>query len=126
MKTVFSFIPPPTNLTYKNNQLMQLHLIFHKRLIKTNWKSGNFKVLVDFPVFQQLRKLWREGGGKFILFLCLFLSVHINFQYKLKSHTSLFMVTFYLFSSIALLFFSHLQFHCAFSWIFYYKFNKHV
>ena len=95
MKTMFSFYPPPTNLTYKNSQLMQLHLIFHKGLIKTNWKSGNFKVLVDFPVFQQLKKLWTEGGGKFILFLWLFLSVHITFQYKLKFHTILVMVTFY-------------------------------
>ena len=82
----------------QNNPLMQLHLIFHKRLMKTNGKSENSKVLA---VFQQLRKLWKGGGGKFISLLSLFLSVHIDFQYKLKSHGSLFIVTFYLFSSIA-------------------------
>ena len=67
-----------------------------------------------------------EGGGKFILFLSLFLTVHINFQYKLKYHACLFIVTFYLFSSIALFNFSHLQFHCFFSLIFDYKFNEYV
>ena len=80
---------------------MQVLLIFHK----TNWESENFKVVVDLAVFQQLRKLWKEGGGEFILFLSLFLTVHTNFQYKLKYHTSLFIVTFYLFSSITLLIF---------------------
>ena len=64
-----------------------------------------------------------EGAGKFILLLSLFLSVHINFQCKLKYHTSSFIVTFYLFSSVALLIFSHLQFHCFFPIIFYYKCN---
>ena len=42
------------------------------------------------------------------------LSVHINFQYRLNSHTNLFIVTYYLFSTIALLILSHLQFHCFF------------
>ena len=56
---------------------MQLRLIFYKTLIKTNQKSENFKVLVNLTVFQQLRKLWKEGGGKFNLFSSLFLSVHV-------------------------------------------------
>ena len=102
---------------------MKLFLIVHK----TNWKSENFEVLVDLPVFEQLRKLWKERGGKFILFLSLFLTAHINFQYKLKYHASLFIVTFCLFSSIALLIF----FSCAISLffcssIFDYKFNEYV
>ena len=61
----------------KNNPLMQLRLIFYKTLIKTNQKSENLKVLVNLTVFQQLRKLWKEGGGKFNLFSSLFLSVHV-------------------------------------------------
>ena len=61
-----------------------------------------------------------EGGvGKFVLFLSLFLSVHINLQYELSSHTSLFIVTFSLFSYIALLIFSHLQFQCFFFFNFF-------
>ena len=74
------FLPKSNKLATQNNPLIQLLLIFHK----TNWKSENFKALVDLAVFQQLRKLWNEGGGKFILFLWLFLTVHINIQYKLK------------------------------------------
>ena len=69
---------------------MPLLLIFHK----TNGKPESFIVLIDLAVFQQLRKLWKEGGGNFILFLTLFLTVHINVQYKSKYHTSLFLVTF--------------------------------
>ena len=61
----------------------------------------------------------------FALFLSLYLSVHINFQYKLNSHTGLFIVTFVSFSSISLLIFSHLQLHCLLSLIFLYKFNKY-
>ena len=97
---------------------MQSPLIFHKTLIKTKWKSEHFKVLVDLAVFQQLRKLWKEGGGKegvhFALFIISY--VHMNFQYKLKYHTSfiLFIVTFHLFSSIALLIVSRVKFHCFF------------
>ena len=34
---------------------MQLHLIFHKTLIKANRKSENLKVLVDLAAFQQLK-----------------------------------------------------------------------
>ena len=56
---------------------MQLLLIFHK----INGKSDNFKVFVDLTVLQPLRELWKKGGGKFILFSSLFLTVHINFQY---------------------------------------------
>ena len=69
---------------------MPLLLIFHK----TNGKPGSFIVLTDLAVFQQLRKLWKEGGSNFILFLTLFLTVRINVQYKSKYHTSLFLVTF--------------------------------
>ena len=42
---------------------MELRLFFHKMLIKTNWKSQNFKV-IDLVVFQQLRKLNGVEGGK--------------------------------------------------------------
>ena len=67
--------------------------------------SENFKALVDLPVFQQLRELWKNGGDKLILFFSLFVTVHINFRYELKYYTSLFVVTFYLYSSISLLIF---------------------
>ena len=67
--------------------------------------SENFKALVDLAVFQQLRELWKNGGDKLILFFSLFLTVHINFRYELKYYTSLFIVTFYLYSSISLLIF---------------------
>ena len=98
----------------QNNPLMQLLLIFHN----ANWKSQNFKVLSDLVLFQQLRKLWKEGKVKFILFWSLFLTIHINFQYKLKYHTILFIVTFYLFSSIALL----ISFSSAISLFFFFNF----
>ena len=99
---------------------MQLLLIFHK----TNLKSENFKVLLDLAVFQ---KLWRKGRGKFILCLSLFLTVHINFQYRFKWHTSLFIISFYLFFFLLLYSFStHLQFDCFFSLIFDCKFNEYV
>ena len=54
---------------------MQLLFIFGK----TNQKSENVKALLDLAVFQQLGKLWKEGEGQFVLFLSLFLTVHINF-----------------------------------------------
>ena len=104
----------------QNNPLIQLLLVFHK----TNWKSENFKVLADLAVFQQLRKLWKEGGGKFILFLSLFLTANINLQHKLKYQTSLFIVTFYLLSSIVLLIFLSSAISLFFSLIFDYKFNE--
>ena len=104
------FLPASNKFAIQNNPLMQLGLIFRKTLIKTNRKSEKFKML-DLLAFQQLRKLWKGGEGEFVLILSLLLSVHINFQYKLNPHTNLFIVIFYLFSSIALLIFSDLQFH---------------
>ena len=40
----------------QNNPLMQLRIIFHKTLIKTNRQSENFNVK-DLVVFKPLRKL---------------------------------------------------------------------
>ena len=108
------FLPTFNKFLIQNNPLMQLLLIFHN----ANWKSQNFKVLSDLVFFQQLRKLWKEGKVKFILFWSLFLTIHINFQYKLKYHTILFIVTFYLFSSIALL----ISFSSAISLFFFFNF----
>ena len=51
--------------------------------------------------------------GKFVLLLHYFCL--LNFQYKLNSHKSFFIVTVNLCSSTALLIFSLLQFHCFFS-----------
>ena len=122
IRKMFFFLPTSNKFAIQNNPLMQLLLIFHK----TNWKSENFKVLVDLTVFEQLRKLWKEGRGKFILFLSWILPVHINFQYKLKYHTSLFIATFFLFSSIPLLIFLWSAISLFFSLIFDYKFNEYV
>ena len=101
-----------------------VHIVqYLKKIIRTNWKSETFKV-IGIVVLHQLRKLqleWKGGGSKFGLFLSLFLPVDINFQYKLNSHKSLFIVTVNLFSSIALLIFSHLHFHSFISLIFLYK-----
>ena len=108
------FLPTFNKFLIQNNPLMQLLLIFHN----ANWKSQTFKVLSDLVLFQQLRKLWKEGKVKFILFWSLFLTIHINFQYKLKYHTILFIVTFYLFSSIALL----ISFSSAISLFFFFNF----
>ena len=108
------FLPTFNKFLMQNNPLMQLLLIFHN----ANWKSQNFKVLSDLKLFQQLRELWKEGKVKFILFWSLFLTIHINFQYKLKYHTILFIVTFYLFSSIALL----ISFSSAISLFFFFNF----
>ena len=52
----------------------------------------------------------KREWSKIVLFLSLLLSVHINLQHKSSSHKSLVIVTVNLFSSIALLTFSHLQF----------------
>ena len=108
------FLPTFNKFLMQNNPLMQLLLIFHN----ANWNSQNFKVLSDLKLFQQLRELWKEGKVKFILFWSLFLTIHINFQYKLKYHTILFIVTFYLFSSIALL----ISFSSAISLFFFFNF----
>ena len=94
------------------NQPMQLGLIFHKTLNKLKvWKVHSHR-LSSFSAIKKTE--WKGGGGTFVLFLSLFLPVHLNFQYKLNCHTSIFIVIFYLFSSIALLILSHLQFHCFF------------
>ena len=115
IRKIYFFLPSSNKFAIQNNPLMQLLLIFHKK----NWKSENFKVLVELVVFQQFRKVWKEGEGKFISFLSLFLTLHINVQYKLKYHTSLFTVTFYLFASAAFFSFAISLF---FSLIFDYKF----
>ena len=44
------FLPACNKFASQNNPLMQLHLMFHKTLIKTNGKSDKFKV-VDLIVF---------------------------------------------------------------------------
>ena len=119
---MFFFLSTSNKFAIQNNTIMQLLLIFRK----TNWKSDNFNFLVDLAVFQQLGKLWKEGGGKFVLFLSLFLTVHIYFECKLKYHTSLFIVTFWLFSFIALVIFFSSAISLFFSLIFDYKFNEYV
>ena len=105
---------------------MQLCLIFLKTLMKKNWKTGNFKVLIDVAVFQRLRKLRKKGGGKFIFFLSLFLSVHINFQYKLKYHTSFYRNFLFIFFYCFTHFFSSAISLFFFSLIFYYKLDEYV
>ena len=57
---------------------MQLLLIFPK----TSLKYENFLTflsLSNVTSFLAIKKTVKEGGGKFILFLSLFLTVHVNF-----------------------------------------------
>ena len=103
LKNCFSFYPPPINLQY--NPLMQLRLIFHKTLIKINWKSENFKV-IDLVVFQQLRKLWK---GEAVRSFCSYRYWHFPFIFFCS-------FTQFLWSEISLFFF--LWFFC--------KYNKYV
>ena len=87
------------------------------------WKSQSLSGLGSFL---SIKKTVNEGRGKYILFLSLFLTVHINFQYKLKYHTSLFVAAFGLFPSIALLIFFICNFTVFFPLIFDYKFNEYL
>ena len=111
IRKIYFFLPSSNKFAIQNNPLMQLLLIFHK----TNWKSENFKV--DLVVSQQLKKLWKEGGCKFTLFFLLFLTVHINFQYKLKYDTFYPNFLFILFYC-----FTHFFFSYAISLFFFFNF----
>ena len=77
----------------------------------SGWLLLKVKVWEDFQQLRKLKLEWKGVGGKFALVLSLFLSIHISFQNKFNYHISLFIITFFLFSSIALLKFYHLQFH---------------
>ena len=81
---------------------------------KNKLKVWKFKCLSRLVSFSATKKTVEGKRGKFVLLLSLFLSVHINFQYKLKYHIIPFIITFYLFYFFALLIFSHLQFQCFF------------
>ena len=120
------FLPTSNKFAIQNNTLMQLRLIFYKTLIKTIWKSDNFKI-IDLVTFQQLRRLWKGGGHKFVLFLSLLLSVHkkssiwIKFSYK-SFYCNFLFIFLYCFlhfvGSAISLFFIFL--------IFLYKYNKYM
>ena len=100
---------------------MHLRLIFCQAVNKNKlkvWKLENHR-LSSFFAIKKRKQDWKWRGIKLVLFLSLFLSVHINFQYKLNSYKSFFIVTLNLISSIALLIFSHLQFHGFFLWYFF-------
>ena len=99
----------------QNNPLMQLRLIFYKAVNKPKLEVLKFQShrLGSFQAIKKIETGVEEGGSKFVLFLSLFLSVHINFQYKLNSRKSLFIVIVNL-SSIAELIFRPLLFHCIF------------
>ena len=111
--------PPLTNLQYKIIHSCNLAQFF-TNVNKNKLKVWKFQTLRRLGSFSAIKKTVEGERGNFILFLSLFLSVHINFRYKLNY----FVVTCFLFSSIALLIFLHLQFHCFF--LFFYKFNEHV
>ena len=106
-------LPTSNRFAIQNNELMQFCLNFHKTLIRLGSFSG-------------IKKTVEGRKGKFIFFLSLLLSVHINFENKLKYHTSPFIAIFYLFCSIPLIIFFNLQFHWLFSLICYYRFNQYV
>ena len=89
------------------NPLMQLSLIFYKTVDKNELKIWTFQShrLSSFSAIKKTVTGVEEGGGKFVLFLSLFLSVHVNFRYKFNSYISLLIITVNLFFSIALLIF---------------------
>ena len=105
-------LPISSKFAIQNNPLMQLRN-FSQSVNKNKLKLWKFQSK-RLSSFLEIKKIVERGGGQVLLFLSLFLSVHINFKKKLNSHTSLFILTFYLFSSIVLLIFCHLQFHCLF------------
>ena len=45
LKRYISFLITSNELAIKNNPLMHLRLIFHKKVNKNNWKSENFKAI---------------------------------------------------------------------------------
>ena len=96
-------------------------LYFSQNINKKNLKISKLQShrLSSFSTFKKTVTDVKVSGDKFVLFLWLFLSVHQNFQYKLNSHKSLFIITVNLFSSIAILIFSHLQFHFLFLLFFF-------
>ena len=73
IKKMFFFLHISNKYTIQNSRFIQLRLVFHKTVKKCNW-NGSMR-------------------GKVSLFLSLFFPAHINFQYKLNSHISLFIVT---------------------------------
>ena len=126
-KTKSSFLLPTSNkFAIKINLVMQLCLIFHKRVNKNKLKVGKFQGHGPSSFSTIKKTVTRVEGrrGNFVLFLSLFLSVQINFQYNLNSHKSLFIVSVNLFSS------SHTHFFLSaialfFSSIFLYKFHTY-
>ena len=125
------FLTTSEKFVIKNNPLMQLRSIFHKR-----------ESLKIQRVIGLLSRFWAikkavtkvEERSKFFLFLSLFLSVDINMQVRLNPQKSIFRITVNLFSSITYSFssasslffffihFSLLQIYCcsslySFLWI---------
>ena len=103
---------------------------FTKVLIETNWKSENFRVIDRLISFSAIKKTVTVLGDVF-LFSSLFSSVHINFQYKLNSHKTSFIITensfFYsfthFFSSASLLFNKFFNFSLCIQWIRIHEFS---
>ena len=102
-----------------------LSLLFFTSLYKQtepeNWKLSHR--ISSFSVIKKTVPGVKGKRGKFVLFLSLFLSVHINFQYIWNYHKILFIKIANSFSSIALLNFSNLQvYYFSFQLFFiYYK-----
>ena len=120
-KKVF-FLPISNKFAIQNKSFMQLHLIFHKT---ESLKIHSHRLSCFSGIEKTKTSVECEMGYVCFVLIIVFVSTHINFQYKLNSHTGLFIVTFVSFSSISLLIFSHLQLHCLLSLIFLYKFNEY-
>ena len=101
-------------------------LKFSQNVKKNKLKVLKFQNFGGLGSSSGIKKTVEGRKGKFIFFLSLLLSVHINFENKLKYHTSLFIATFYLFCSNALIIFSNLQFQWIFSLICYHNFTEYV
>ena len=106
-----NFLPTSNKFAMQNDPLMQLSLIFHRIVNKTTRNPEDFRI-IGLVVSTKKTVTGVEGrGGKFVLFLLLFLSVHINFQYKLNSHKNFFfLMTIIFLFFYCFTYFSHLEF----------------
>ena len=103
------FLPTSTKSAIKKESTHVLRSISHKTVNRNKLKVWKFQCH-RLSSFSAITKT--VTGVKLFLFSSLISSVHINFQYKLYSCQSLFMIIVNLFSAIALLIFSNLQVHC--------------
>ena len=106
--------------------MIQSSLILYKTVNITKLKVLKFQGhrLSSLSAIKNFVTGVKRKWGELVLFLSIFPSVHISFQYLLNFHKSILIKTVNLFSSIALFIFCHLQVHSFFlSFFFIYLLN---